>query len=285
MTEISKVSVHGGHSGEFCNHAANTLEEVIQAYIAQDFQWVGITEHAPAYSDDLLYTDQKEAGLTPEFLLARFGAYMRECRRLQGKYRDSITIFAAMEIETYRDYHQFVPHLCRLFEPDYIVGSIHFVNDINFDYSPQQYAKAVAASGGIDELYEAYFDLQYEMVRCLQPAVVGHFDIIRIFDPGYRGRLRKPAIAAKVERNLKLIAELRLIMDYNLRALHKGADEPYITESILNRAHELGIAVVPGDDSHGVATVGNYMERGISNLQRHGFSPPWQTPAVRPEMK
>jgi histidinol-phosphatase (PHP family) len=120
MTEISKVSVHGGHSGEFCNHAADTLEEVIRAYIAQDFQWVGITEHAPAYSDDLLYTDQKEAGLTPEFLLARFGAYMRECRRLQGKYRDSITIFAAMEIETYRDYHQFCspsvpPFLNRLY--------------------------------------------------------------------------------------------------------------------------------------------------------------------------
>ena len=73
------------------------------------------------------------------------------------------------------------------FEPDYIVGSVHFVADMGFDYSKEQYDKTAEAVGGLDALYCEYFDLQYEMIEFLKPAVVCHFDLIRIFDPEYKG--------------------------------------------------------------------------------------------------
>lgn len=279
MENVEKVSVHGGHSGQFCNHAADSLEEIVQAYIDQGFGWVGITEHSPALSEQLLYQDQREAGLTPEFLLERFDRYMVECRRLQQKYRTQIRLYAAMEIETYSGYEQFVPYLIERFSPDYIVGSVHFVADINFDYSQQMYDQAARVTGGIDQLYHRYFDLQYEMIGRLQPAVVGHFDLIRIFDADYRTRLGKPDIVKKMIRNLKLIEELDLILDFNLRALYKGAEEPYISASILEIIREYNIAVVPGDDSHGLATVGNYFAEGISILKRYGFTTTWKQPA------
>ncbi len=38
------VSIHGGHSGEFCQHAGDSLEAILEAYAAQGFAWVGITE-------------------------------------------------------------------------------------------------------------------------------------------------------------------------------------------------------------------------------------------------
>ena len=252
MSSKKYVSVHGGHSGQFCNHATDSLEEIIKTYIEKGFSWVGITEHAPAYKQELLYTDQKAAGLTPEFLFDRFGRYMTECRRLQQEYSGQITLYPAMEIETYSGYETFVPHLIGTFKPDYIVGSVHFVNDCNFDYSAAMYEKAAASVGGIDALYEAYFDSQYDMIKLLTPAVVGHFDLIRIFDPGYRQRLLKPSIRSRVERNLLLIKELDLILDFNLRAMAKGADEPYITRSILELVREFGVKIAPGDDSHGL---------------------------------
>ncbi len=279
MSVPAYVSVHGGHSGQFCNHATDTLEEVIQTYISKNFHWVGITEHAPAISSELLYRDQKEAGLTPDYLFERFGRYIRECRRLQKKYSDEITIFAAIEIETYSGYEAFVPHLVRTFSPDYLVGSVHFVNDLNFDYSAEMYQRAVAAAGGIDQLYETYFDIQYEMISLLRPAVVGHFDLIRIFDPNYRKRLEKPLIRAKIRRNLELIKEHGLIMDFNLRALVKGADEPYISRSILELVRDYEISVVPGDDSHGVSSVGNFMQQGLDILAAAGFTADWAQPA------
>ena len=45
--KIELVSLHGGHSGEFCSHARDTLEEMVLAYIDQGFDRVGITEHMP----------------------------------------------------------------------------------------------------------------------------------------------------------------------------------------------------------------------------------------------
>lgn len=280
MKKTSFVSVHGGHSGQFCHHATDSLEEIIQAYIAMQFPWVGITEHTPAISDALLYPDQRAAGLTPDFLLDRFAAYMRECRRLQKKYSSEIRIFAAMEIETYSGYATFVPSLIDKFQPDYIVGSVHFVNDMGFDYAQEQYDKTVVAAGGINQLYCNYFDAQYEMIKLLQPAVVGHFDLIRIFDPGYKQRLPQPEIMARMKRNLQLIRKLDLIMDFNLRSLLKGADEPYISRVILEMALAMGIAVVPGDDSHGLTSVGANMDKGIALLHELGCDTNWREPRL-----
>ena len=281
MEKTHLVSVHGGHSGQFCNHASDTLEEIIQLYIEKQFAWVGITEHTPVIIEEsLYYPDEKESSLTPRLILERFGNYMQECRRLQKKYQDTIHIFSAMEIETYTGYEQFVPYLISRFQPDYIVGSVHFVDDIGFDYSPSFYEKAVQTVGDIDELYCRYFDQQYEMIRILEPSVVGHFDLIRIFDREYKSRLLKPQILKKIERNLKLIRKLDLIMDLNLCPMYKGAEEPYISRSILKLARDLDIAVIPGDDSHGLNTVGNYLNEGVKILSNLGFNTNWRKPEL-----
>ncbi len=280
MKKPERVSVHGGHSGEFCNHATGSLEEIVQSYIENNFSWVGITEHAPAINDGFLYPDEKEAGLTADLLYERFGLYMTECRRLQKKYARDITIYAGMEIETYSGYEVFVPRLLSRFAPDYIVGSVHFVDDIGFDYSEEYYRQAVAAVGGVDALYCRYFDLQFEMITLLEPAVVGHFDLIRLFDNEYRERLRKPEIVKRIERNLALIKKRELILDFNLRPLMKGASEPYVSQSILQRALELGVAVVPGDDSHGCSSVGACMDEGVAILEKCGFDTNWKIPGI-----
>ncbi|HID70743.1 MAG TPA: histidinol-phosphatase HisJ family protein [Desulfobacterales bacterium] len=279
MKKTSFVSVHGGHSGQFCHHATDSLEEIILLYIEKGFSWVGITEHAPPVSDAFLYPCEREAGLTPESSLKIFGEFMVECRRLQKKHSSKIEIFTAMEIETCSGYQEFIPFLIKKFRPDYIVGSIHFVDDIGFDYSREEYDIAVKTVGGKDELYCRYFDQQYTMLKLLKPAVVGHFDLIRIFDAEYKKRLQHPEILNRIERNLVLIKELDLIMDFNLRALFKGADEPYISRVILEMARKLKIPVVPGDDSHGLNSVGNSMEEGIAILAELGFDTHWRKPS------
>ncbi len=280
MANAKYVSVHGGHSGEFCNHAKDQLEEIIRSYIDHGFAWVGITEHVPGISQDLLYPDQQEAGLTPDFLLERFDRYMRKCKQLQAKYADRIHIYAAMEIETYSGYDTFIPALAERFRPDYIVGSVHFVDDMGFDYSKEQYTKTAEAVGGYDAMYCRYFDIQYEMLQTLKPAVVGHFDLIRIFDEDYHDRLMKPEIMKRMKRNLELIKDLDLIMDFNLRSLLKGASEPYISAPLLKMARDMNIAVVPGDDSHGIANIHINMDKAIATLSEYGFNTEWQQPKV-----
>jgi len=272
------VSIHGGHSGQFCNHAKDTLEAVVRAYIDKRFEWVGITEHMPPVSDQFLYPDEKAAGLSAVDLYYRFGEYIKTGRRLQRKYADQIELFIAMEAETYAGSHAFIDQLKEKFKPDYLVGSLHHVNDHPYDLGPEAYAQAAEALGGLDRLYQGYFDQQYEMLKNQRPRVVGHFDLIRIYDPDYRTRLEKPAIKAKILRNLKQIKTMGAILDFNVSALTKGADEPYVTTSILQMAKAMEIAVVPGDDSHGVASVGANLDNGIEILEQSGFNLNWVKP-------
>jgi histidinol-phosphatase (PHP family) len=279
------VSVHGGHSGQFCCHATDTLDAVVQAYADRGFSWVGITEHAPPASDAFRYPDDVAAGLTAASMHRRFSEYIETCRRCQRRFADRITVYVGFESETYTGAIPFAQTLRETFRPDYVVGSIHHVDDMPFDTSPSDYRSAADAQGGVASLYLKYFDQQLEMIDALVPEVVGHFDLIRIFDADYPRRMGLPAVQARIRRNLERIRELGLILDFNLAALSKGASEPYLAAPILVQARDLGIAVVPGDDAHGVDTVGRHMTEGIKRLARLGFDTDWPVPIRRHRLR
>jgi histidinol-phosphatase (PHP family) len=276
-----QVSVHGGHSGQFCGHAKDSLEDIIKAYIGQRFVWVGISEHMPALNAAFLYPEEKSAGLTPVNTLTRFADYIRTCRQLQRQYASQIPIFVGAETEAHTGALEFAGQIQVRFQPDYLVGSVHHVDDIPFDLNPQEYNRALTAAGGFESLYCRYFDRQYEMLRALVPAVVGHFDLIRIFDPDYPVRLAQSSVRERIARNLRFIREHDLILDFNARALLKGGTEPYVSAPILEQALALGIAVVPGDDSHGIDTVGAGVPQAIQILESMGADTHWRRPVAR----
>ena len=282
MESPSLISLHGGHSGQFCCHAENRLEEIVCAYIEKGFKRVGITEHMPPVSDLLLYPDEKKQGLTARDLYQRFARYMTEVNRLKSVYQSDIRIHVGMETETYAGYLPHVKKLIHDFQPDYIVGSVHHVDDICFDYSRQEYDRAVRHCGSHEAMYLRYFDLQFEMINNLHPFVVGHFDLIRIHDPGYEQHLLSPVIQEKILRNLSLIKELGLVMDFNLRPLARGEKEPYLTLALLKTIKKLGIPVVPGDDSHGRDQAGGHVARAIQTLETLGFDTCWPEPRLLP---
>ena len=276
------ASVHGGHSIDFCGHAeGEPLEEMVKEYIARGFSWFGITEHMPPVSNEFTLDEERALGLDMAAQYERFDRYMTTCKALQKKYADAVDLYVGFECESYTGAFAATKQLIEKYRPDYIVGSVHHVHDIMIDGPPEIYAQAAQKLGSIEALYCQYFDLQLDMIETLHPAVVGHFDLIRLRDPGdYKTRLKDPEILRHIRRNLERIRELDLILDFNLAALDKGADEPYVSAPILNIALELGIALVPGDDSHGVATVGRHFATGGRILKERGFDTNWRRPVT-----
>lgn len=270
-----RVSIHGGHSGSFCAHAQDTLEAIVAAYIEFGFAWVGFTEHMPPTTDHFRYPDEVEAGLTVAALHQRFAAYFNLIRRLQRQHQDQITLLAGFETEGYTGALTAAETLIRQYQPDYIVGSLHHVRGHPFDMGPVAYHAAVQACGDHEALYCDYFDRQLVMIERLQPGVVGHFDLIRIYDPDYVQRLQKHGIAKRIRRNLECVRDLDLVLDYNLRALSKGASEPYVSTPIAETAIKMGIRLLPGDDSHGVADVGANVDQGLQRLAAMGMNLDW----------
>ena len=241
---------------------------------------MGITEHMPMPGDEFLYPDEKELGLTAQDLTLRFGRYFEELERLQQVYTGKIQIYRGFETEGVNGSLDLARQLIREYNPDYIVGSVHHVNDACFDYSRENYEAIALDCGSIEAMYLTYFDAQFEMIQALRPFVVGHFDIIRIFDDKYGERLAQPEIKEKIQRNLELIRDLGLVLDYNLRPLARGERFPYLAPPILELAKKMEITVIPGDDAHSISQAGSFVAEAIQTLEGLGFPTQWPAPKI-----
>ena len=72
---------------------------------------------------------------------------------------------------------------------------------------PVRMHEAQILAGGIEALYCDYFDAQLALINRFEPAVVGHFDLIRIHDPEYEQRWEVPQIRDRALRNLERIGD------------------------------------------------------------------------------
>ena len=277
---IPYVSVHGGHSGGYCGHATDQLTDIVARYAEAGFEWVCLTEHMPSPSEAMMAPEEAENGSTVDSWRNNFSDYMAEARRLKSKYAGRMDILVGFETDAYSGYQDAVASLIEEFEPDMIVGSVHHVHDLYIDFDDDRYREATLLSGGIEQLYCDYFDKQLELIERFEPAVVGHFDLIRLLDEDYHVRWEVPEIMERALRNLDRIRELGLILDLNMRAMKKGASEPYISAPFMEYAIANNIAMVPGDDAHGVNDVGGGFEEGLAVLIARGGSTQWRKPEI-----
>ncbi|MBS11894.1 MAG: histidinol phosphatase [Gemmatimonadetes bacterium] len=281
MSDIARVSVHGCHSREFCGHAADLLEDILEAYADQGYKWVGVTEHMPAHVSEMILFEEAEEGQTIEDLDKRFANYAAKIAELKAQLAGRLDVIFGFETEVYEGYETQLQRLIDTYEPEYIVGSVHFVRGLSIDGPPEEHARAAETVGGYNALYCEYFDLQLELIEQFKPRVVGHFDLIRLRDPNFAERFDSQDVWACVERNLEAVRESGAILDFNIAGYRKGLSEPYPYERIARHAIEMGIPLVPGEDAHSVEDVGVNRDKGVTWLQSLGANCDWPDPRSR----
>lgn len=272
-----KTSLHGGHSGEFCEHASGSLREVVEAALARGFSVYGVSEHAPREEARFLYPSEREKGYTIERLREEFEAYAVTARALADEYAGRMTLLCGFEAEVvpaaryralmtgHRQRHGF----------DYMVGSVHYVDEIQIDGERADFAQAVAAAGGLEAFAVRYYDLVTEMTEALRPDVVGHLDLIRKNAPP-EADLATPAIRQAVDRALEAAREAGAVLDLNTAGWRKGLGTPYPAPWLVRRAREMEVAFCFGDDSHGPHQTGEgvgqarqyLLENGVQTIRR-----------------
>lgn len=268
-----KVSLHGGHSGEYCDHAVGTLREVIEAAIAKGFKTYGISEHVPRHGEQYVYVNERERGWTLEKIKADFEAYGKAIFELAEEYSGRITILRGYEIEV-------VPHDCyaeimldyrNRFRFDYMVGSVHYLHDISIDSSVEEFEQVLKITGGLEALALEYYESVAQMIEKLKPEVVGHLDLVRKNGHLY-GPLDTPSIREAAERTLEVARAHDCILDLNTAGWRKGLDSPYPAPWLLQRANEMGVPVCFGDDSHGPELVGAGIPEARDYLLQNGVA-------------
>lgn len=275
--EAWRVSLHGGHSGDYCDHATGALRAMLEAAVDAGMSVFGVTEHAPRLEPRFLYSEERARGWDVAKLQADFARYQVEVSALAGEFADRLMVLRGFEAEVVptRDYARQMRAYRDAALPDgrpvfdYFVGSVHYVEEIQIDGRPENYRRAADALGGVEQLAVRYYETVAEMVATLRPEVVGHFDLIKKnvraagFDPAL---LETDRARAAADLALDAVRAHDAILDLNTAGWRKGLGEPYPAPWLIAKAHARGIPFCFGDDSHAPAQVGAGLDEARAYL-------------------
>ncbi len=267
-------SLHGGHSKEFCDHASSSVEDIILRAIELGMPVYGFSEHAPRCHEKYLYPEEIQLKKTPDDLINSFYSYCRTISELQNKYADQITILKGLEIEVVPPdkYVQFYRKLVKEGNIEYVVGSVHWVNEFMTDFSLDTFKQAVKAHQGLENLMIAYYQTLKEMVISIKPDIVAHFDLITCFLKPNEVPEYTPELMRVIEQTLEKVKETNCILELNTSGLRKPISRIFPDETIIKISAEMGIPFTFADDSHSSEQVGYGIEKARELLLTLGIT-------------
>lgn len=272
---------HHSHSGEYVSHAVDSLESVVGKAESMGFTHFCLTEHMPRLQDKFLYPEEIDKQYTVANLQDNFNKYLKHAQKVQAEYksRQSATkILIGFEVEGLNTEHINYTKDIVAQHASFInmtIGSVHYVNEIPIDFSPELWLAAMNSTPEktARSLFAHYFELQYEVILELKPLVIGHFDLIRLFQPSQEvdsttGKFVHdidietdwPDVWELVVRNIKLVQLYGGLFELNSAAIRKGWTTPYPQGDICRAIIKFGDGkFCLSDDCHSIAQVGlNY---------------------------
>ncbi|CDO91903.1 unnamed protein product [Kluyveromyces dobzhanskii CBS 2104] len=298
---------HHSHSGDYVAHGVDPLEDIIAEVKRRKFHTWCLTEHMPRLDADLLYPEEITGAMRAEedlkTLDKKFEAYMVHAKKIKSREDSSdadagVKILIGFEIEGCDETHLEYANelLSRNSEVlQYMVGSVHHVQNIPIDFDQQSWDRALQASGNnVRQLLFDYFSVQKKMLEVTQPLVVGHFDLIRLYMRGdLRVDLESGQVLAEggtfvrdigslmtqwddvkelIVENLQYVVSYGGVVEINTAGLRKGLVDPFPHRDVVELAKVVAptIKYVTSDDAHGISQVGvcydkllNYIENVI----------------------
>ena len=267
------VSLHGGHSGAYCDHARGDLREFLEAAVARGLHTFGVTEHAPRVEARFLYPEEIDLGWDVAKIVKDFETYAQAVTTLTEEFADRLTVLRGFEVEVVPAdrYVEIMLGYRERFSFDYIVGSVHWVDEVLIDGPKAEYRRAVDLCGGHEPLAVRYYETVAEMVRGLKPEVVGHLDLVRRNAPSEEA-VATPAVRRAAEAALEVVREHDCIVDVNTAGYRNGLHRPYPAPWLVALGRRMGLGFCFGDDSHTPGHVGARLEDARTYLLQNGVS-------------
>lgn len=243
-----KVDLHN-HT-VLCNHATGSVNEYVEAAIACGTHYFGFSDHAPMTFD-------------PEYRMKfeEMQQYEDWVYQAQERYRDKITVLLGYEVD-------YLPgHLDErvLKRPcDYLIGSVHFIDEWGFD-NPEFIGRYNDIN--MDEIYIRYFSLVEEMAKLGKFNIVGHFDLLKVFN-----FFPKTDIRLLAQNALKAIKKADMTIEINMSGLRKPVKEAYPSDGLLEEIASFDIPITFGSDAHRSDQVGMFSNEVEALARKFGYN-------------
>ena len=235
-----------------CRHGEGEVYHYVEAALAKGVREIGFSEHIPIPELD---------DPTGRMVIEDWAIYVQDVFNAQAAYPE-LTIRFGIEADFLPAHQPFIEKFVQSFPFDYVIGSVHFVED--WDFSNLDLRRRLHEFGE-QRLWQRY----YESIA--QAAATGLYDIIGHFDlPKRLGIAMPPALADVRDRALAAIKENGLALDINTSGLRK-ADDIYPAPEILSQAFALGIPITLGSDAHHPDEVAADFEPTVRRLKQIGY--------------
>jgi histidinol-phosphatase (PHP family) len=230
-----------------CNHATGNPEEYIQKALEKGIDIYGFADHAPMNFDRKYRMKFEE-----------MDQYEQKIISLSQKY-DNIKILLGYEVD-------FTPSVDkRVLERkvDYLIGSVHFLDNWGFD-NPEFIREW--KNRDINDIYKEYFYLIEKMADSKMFDIVGHIDLIKVF--GHKPAKPVKDIAAKA---LKAVKKAGMAIELNTAGLRKPVKELYPGDELLEMILEENIDITFSSDAHSPEQVGFMLKQTVQKAKEAGF--------------
>ena len=233
-----------------CNHATGTPREYILKAIEKNIDIYGFSDHAPMEFDKkyrMSFDDMK--------------VYEKEIKSLKDEFKEKIDIRLGYEVDFIDKY---MDSRVLNADVDYLIGSVHFIDEWGFD-NPEYIGKY--KNKDINKLWQDYFDAIEAMAKFGKFDIIGHIDLIKVFNYKPNKDIKLIAINA-----LKAIKKANMTIELNTAGIKKPVKEVYPSKEILELAYELDIPITFGSDAHSIKQVGFKYEVALELAKEVGYN-------------
>ena len=233
-----------------CNHATGSEKEYIEQAIKSGTKYFGFSDHAPMDFDSAYRMGFEQ-----------MDEYETTIKNLQNIYKKDITILLGYEVD-YLPNH--IDKRVLNTDVDYLIGSVHFLDKWGFD-NPE-FLNGYKQRD-IDEIWQSYFRLIKEMADTKLFDIVGHIDLIKVFQ-----FLPKKPVLEYASPALEAIKEADMSLELNVAGFRKPCKESYPSKEILQKAYELKIPITFGSDAHDPQQVAMFSDEIESLAKETGYT-------------
>ncbi|WP_096026205.1 histidinol-phosphatase [Campylobacter lanienae] len=233
-----------------CNHATGTPIDYARAAFNQGCKYYGFSDHAPMDFDQKYRMSFKD-----------MDDYKESIEILKAEFKGKMEILFGYEVDYLPG---FIDERVMGAKVDYLIGSVHFLNGWGFD-NPEFIGEY--KNRDIDQIYIDYFNAIKDMARYGKFDIVGHIDLIKVFN--YKPKKDIRIIASDA---LKEIKKSGMSIELNSAGLRKPVGEIYPGDEILEMMSQMGIDITLSSDAHCVEHVGLNMDKTIEKAKKFGYN-------------
>lgn len=239
-----------------CHHALGSPAEYLEKARCIGLREIGFADHYPLGL--LGMKPQSEVTMSP----GELAGYISEIRAL-GAGEKEIKVKLGVEVDYLPGKEKELARLLACDPFDYVIGSIHFMDD--WDFTHPLHASRYETSD-LGQIYRRYFELLWQACSSGLFDIIGHIDVVKKF--GHR--LSDDGMEPYWRRTARILKENGLCFELNSSGRAAAAAEFYPGRRLLELCCREGVPVTLGSDAHGPEQVGRYFDEALELLQDVG---------------